>query len=106
MLSTVCAVGVIPDAYLTIFVEELAEVFVSEETNDPELLVSIAAICEIVTAPVSVTFARFEFGVPKVALAPLICTALNVATLLSAVPETVFDAVNPFALVETVMVEL
>jgi hypothetical protein len=53
-----------------------------------------------------VTLARDEFGVPKVALAPLIWTPLKVATLLNADPETVDDAVNPLALVETVMVEL
>ena len=43
---------------------------------------------------------------PKVELAPLICTPLKVATLLNADPETVDDAVKPFALVATVIVEL
>ncbi len=59
-----------------------------------------------VTDPLEVTLARTEFGVPKDALAPLICTLIKVATLLAADPETVDDAVKPFALVETVIVEL
>jgi hypothetical protein len=53
-----------------------------------------------------VTLAKDELGVPKVALAPFICTALKVASLLNADPDTVDDAVKPFALVETVIVEL